>query len=406
MRNPRPDNPATSPTGAGAGRVLLGVTGGIAAYKACELVRLLVKAGHAVRVVMTRAAAEFVGPLTFATLTGHPVALDAFGPEGWRMEHLELARWADAMVVAPATADVLAKLASGAADDLLSTTHLAFDRELLVAPAMNATMWSHPAVVENRRRLEARGVGFVGPREGETACGETGIGPMAEPAEIAARVAATLARTHDLAGRQVLVTAGPRFLSNPSTGQMGIELAREAARRGARVCLVHGPLSGGPPPSDIPAAAVINAQQMYDAVMERVASADVFIGAAAVSDFRPVAPSASKIKKEGRRTWTLELERAPDILEAVGRQRRPHQVVVGFALETRDLIRSARKKLQEKRADLIVANGAGEGERPFGDRESHVFLVGARGEPSELPLQSKRLVAQAVFDRVKGLLDG
>ncbi len=393
---------------------MLGVTGGIAAYRACELARLLVKSGKEVRVVMTEAATKFVAPLTFATLTGAPVAVDGFGPSAWKMEHIELGRWAELFVIAPATADVLAKLAGGEAEELLSTTHLAFEGELLLAPAMNTAMWRHPAVVENCRRLSERGARFVGPREGELACGETGVGPMADPGDIVEEIESMLTAASGFEGRRVLVTAGPtveyidpvRYLSNPSTGLMGIELAREAARRGAEVCLVHGPLAGSGLPGGIPAEPVVSAQQMYEAVMRRIPQADVFIGAAAVSDFRPVRPSAEKLKKEGKRGLTLELERSPDILQAVGRARRPGQVVVGFALETGELLTEARKKLASKRADLIVANAVGAEGAPFGSSSHSILLVPARGEPARLPPQNKRRVAGAVLDRVKTLLDG
>lgn len=404
----------TAPPDTARRKVLLGVGGGIAAYKSCELVRHLIARGHAVRVVMTRRATEFVTPLTFAALSGHPVGLDGFGAEAFRMEHIELARWSDAMAIAPATADLLSKLAAGAADELLTATYVTFDREVLAAPAMNRTMWQHPATQANCRRLEARGVRLIGPRDGDLACGEVGPGAMAEPEEIAREIEALLGPGRDLTGRRVLVTAGPtmeyldpvRYLANPSSGLMGLELAREAVARGATACVVHGPLPGGWRPAGVTTESVTSAQEMYDAVMARLADADVFIGAAAVSDFRPARRSAQKLKKGGRTQFTLKLVATPDILAAAGRARRPGQVIVGFALESGDLLANAAAKLAAKRADLIVANGVTDDGFPFGSRDTRVVLLGAGGCARELPRMSKRLVARAVLDEVRGLLGG
>lgn len=347
-------------------RILLGVSGGIAAYKACDLVRRLRETGAEVRVVMTEAAAAFVTPLTFQALSGHPVHRnlpDADAEAG--MGHIRLARWPDAILIAPATADTLARLALGRADDLLATLCLASTAPLALAPAMNHAMWSHPATQANRETLASRGAHIWGPAEGGLACGETGAGRMLEPAALAARLAGLFA-PGTLAGVTVLITAGPtrealdpvRFLSNRSSGRMGYAVAAAAAEAGARVILVSGPAALDAPPK-VMRVSVESAAQMHAAVLERVAQADIFIGAAAVADYTVERPAVHKIKK-GPDPWVLRLARTPDILAEVAARARP-PFSVGFAAETERLIENARAKRMAKGLDMVAANRVGEG---------------------------------------------
>jgi len=339
------------------------VTGGIAAYKACELTRLLVKEGHEVRVVMTDAATRFIAPLTFQALSGrlvHTAWLDATAEAG--MGHIELARWADAVVVAPASADFMAKLAHGLADDLLSTLCLATSAPLYLAPAMNRLMWQHPATQANGAVLQSRGAMLLGPAEGEQACGETGAGRMLEPAEI-------IALLHGkglLYGVRVTLTAGPtrepidpvRVLSNRSSGRMGFALAAAAREAGAEVRLITGPVAL-PTPSGVVRSDVETAEQMHKAVLEALPHTDIFIAAAAVADYRPAQAASHKIKKHAA-ALSLELERTPDILAAVATAS-PRPFCVGFAAETEDLLSNARTKLKNKRLDMIAANRVDQG---------------------------------------------
>ncbi|MDZ7804786.1 MAG: bifunctional phosphopantothenoylcysteine decarboxylase/phosphopantothenate--cysteine ligase CoaBC [Thiohalophilus sp.] len=344
--------------------ILLGVTGSIAAYKAADLVRRLREAGAEVRVVMTDGACEFVTPMTFQAVSGQPVhrhLLDADAEAA--MGHIELARWADAIVVAPASADFLARLVQGRADDLLSTVCLASEVPLAVAPAMNAHMWANPATVDNIRTLQKRGVLLIGPEEGEQACGDVGAGRMSEPATIVMQVQ-ELFSTGSLTGKTVLITAGPtreaidpvRYLSNHSSGKMGFALAEAAAEAGARVILVSGPVSLATP-AHVERIDVVSAGQMHESVMARAEQADIFIATAAVADYRPVQILEQKIKKDPV-SLSLELEKTPDILAGV-KQRHPRLFCVGFAAETTDLARYARAKLQEKRLEMVVANPVG-----------------------------------------------
>ncbi|OOG25713.1 bifunctional 4'-phosphopantothenoylcysteine decarboxylase/phosphopantothenoylcysteine synthetase [Thioalkalivibrio denitrificans] len=378
-------------------RILLGVTGGIAAYKACELTRRLRDAGAEVRVVMTRAATEFVTPLTFQALSGQPVRSALFDPEAEAgMDHIALARWADAILVAPATADFLARLAQGRADDLLATLCLAGDAPLCVAPAMNRVMWANPATQANVRTLKERGVRVLGPGEGDQACGETGEGRMLEVPDLISALDTVFA-TGALAGLSVLITAGPtrepldpvRYLTNRSSGKMGYALARAAREAGARVTLVSGPTAIAPPPG-VECVHVETAQQMHEAVMSRVAQAQVFVATAAVADYRPASIADQKIKKDAARR-SLELERNPDILAAVAAlPQRP--LVVGFAAETQDLERNARAKLMKKGLDLIAANDVSGG-RGF-DADDNALTLLWPGGGTTLPLQSKEQLAR------------
>ncbi len=345
-------------------RILLGVTGGIAAYKACELTRLLIKAGCEVRVAMTRAATEFVTPLTFQALSGSPVhttLLDEAAEAG--MGHIELARWADAVLVAPASADFMARLAHGMADDLLATLCLATEAPLFLAPAMNRVMWANSATQANRTLLETRGVTLLGPAEGDQACGETGAGRMLEPSEVVTALR-TRGATGPLAGVRVTVTAGPtrepidpvRVLSNRSSGRMGFAVAAAARAAGAEVALIAGPVAL-PTPAGVTRIDVETAADMHHAVLERLPATDLFIAAAAVADYRPAAAATHKMKKNAA-ALALELVRTPDILAEVSAHA-PRPFCVGFAAETDDLLDNARGKLAAKSLDMIAANRVG-----------------------------------------------
>ena len=392
--------------------VILGVGGGIAAYKSCEIVRLLVKGGADVRVVMTPNATRFVGPLTFQALSGHPVLVDLLDPASdASYGHLELARRANLLLVVPATADLLARLRAGMGDDAVTTTALACTCPVLVAPAMNTRMWEGAAVQENLAGLRERGWHVVGPSSGELADGDVGEGRLADPAEIAAAVARILG-PRDLSGRRVLVTAGPtrepldpvRHLSNPSTGRMGFEVARAAARRGADVLLVSGPTSLRDP-DGVRVVRVATAEEMAAAVLGAAEVQDLIVAAAAVSDYRPRDPSPSK-KKKGDGPETLVLERTPDILATVGERlagRARSPVVVGFAAETDDVVANAREKLVRKRCDLVVANAVGAPGAGFGGERNRVSIV----DPSQVEEVegTKGAVADAILDRAVPLLD-
>lgn len=399
-----------------ARRVLLVVGGGVAAYKACGLARELGRAGCRVRAVLTRAATEFVTPLSFEALTGEPAFHALFTPRLGPMEHIELARWAELMVVAPATADLMARLAHGLADDLATTTALAFTGPVLVAPAMNPAMWAHPATRANAGVLAGRGVVLAGPAAGETACGEEGPGRMLEPEDLAARALGLLARAGaagPLAGRRVLITTGPtrefldpaRFLSNPSTGRMGFRLAEAFRAAGARVALVRGPTGLAPPPvdEDVP---VVSAADMHAAVMARFAGSDVFVAAAAVADWTPrVRSDVKEAKSPG--PLAVELVRTRDILADCGAARRPDQVLVGFAAETDGVIAKGDAKRVRKRCDLLVANRIGaEGTGFGGERDEAAVLGEGEALPAGLGVWTKEELAREVVRRVAALLAG
>lgn len=386
--------------------IVLGVTGSIAAYKAGEVIRRLRDHGAEVRVVMTRAAGEFVTPLTFQALSGHPVhehLLDTRAEAG--MGHIQLARWADAILIAPASADFLARLRIGRADDLLMAVCLASDVPLAVAPAMNHKMWSDPATEDNIRVLRSRGVLIFGPESGEQACGDTGPGRMQEPTQLVGQLAEVF-ETGALAGLHVLVTAGPtqeaidpvRYLSNHSSGKMGYAVAAAAFEAGARVTLVSGPVCL-PVPDGLQHVPVVSAQEMYDAVMPRMEDVDIYIGAAAVADYRPEAIVPSKIKKDAD-TLTLNLVRNPDILASVKR-RYPASFCVGFAAETDNLEHHARNKLHDKGIDLIAANWVGDqaGGAGFGSDDNALRLVWREGE-LELPLAPKNKLARELIGHI------
>jgi len=384
-------------------RILMGVTGGIAAYKSADLVRRLRDAGAEVRVVMTRSATEFITPLTLQAVSGHPVhqrLLDTDAEAG--MGHIELARWADAVLVAPASANFLARLAQGRADDLLSALCLATGAPVAVAPAMNQQMWNNTATQSNMALLKKNAIRIFGPAEGSQACGEIGPGRMLEPLELVT-LASALFATGELDGQTVLVTAGPtweaidpvRGLTNRSSGKMGYAVAEAAAEAGARVILVSGPTSL-PDPERVRTLRVESAQQMHDTVHKHAAEADIFIGVAAVADYRPTRTADRKIKKIDA-GMTLELERTPDILASVAALR-PAPFTVGFAAETEDLEQHARAKLENKKLDLVAANRVGT-DTGFASDDNSLLLVDGDGV-TELPIQPKTKLARELIHHI------
>lgn len=388
--------------------IVLGVTGGIAAYKACDLTSRLVKAGAQVRVVLTEHACHFVPPLTFETLSGNPAYTDTFAPRA-EIEHIALSKWADAFVIAPATANCLAKLACGIGDDLLSTAALAMTAPLLIAPAMNANMWRHPATQANLQTLLSRGAKTVGPGVGRLACGDDDVGRMAEPGEIVEALDALLDPVRDFEGVRVLVTAGPtveridpvRYITNRSSGKMGYAVAEAARDRGAEVVLVSGPVSLAAP-AGVERVSVESSEQLCEAVLSRGEWADVVVQAAAPADFTPASVAEGKIKKTGA-GMTLVLKNTTDIAAELGRRKREGQVLVAFAAETDDVLKNARGKLARKNADMVVANDVSRADAGFGVDTNAVTLVTRDGEKA-LPLMQKRAVADAILDGVAALM--
>jgi phosphopantothenoylcysteine decarboxylase/phosphopantothenate--cysteine ligase len=393
-------------------RITLGVTGGVAAYKAAELVRRLQQDGFSVQVVMTRGAREFITPLTFAALTGQKVITDLFcGSEGAEanldsaIEHIAVAQRTDLLLVAPATADILAKFARGVAGDFLTTLYLATTAPVVVAPAMNVNMWNHLATQENVELLRKRGVKIVHPDEGYLACGMTGAGRLAGQEDIVAAVRTTLQWKRDLIGETVLVTAGPtcedldpvRYLTNRSSGKMGYAVAAVAARRGAKVLLISGP-TALETPEGVERVDVRSAEEMFDAVQERAGLSTIAILAAAVADYRPVQRHEEKIKKTDA-MLEIEFERTPDILASLAKQKN-QKIVVGFAAETERVAENARKKLDSKNVDLIVANDVTAEGAGF-DRDTNIVTLFSRdGRDLALPKLTKTEVAQRILDEV------
>jgi phosphopantothenoylcysteine decarboxylase/phosphopantothenate--cysteine ligase len=386
--------------------IVLGVSGGIAAYKAPELVRRLRDAGADVRVVLTPNAARFVSPLSLAAVSEHGVIVDQWGdPEKGGVDHIELARWADLLLIAPATANIIAKLAVGIADDALSTYAVAHRQEILVAPAMNTFMLLHPTVQQNLATLRARGIDIMEADAGLLACGDEGAGRMPDVPVIVERARQHF-RPRDLEGRRVLVTAGPtrepidpvRYISNRSSGKMGYALAEAASRRGAAVTLVSGPTSL-PEPGGVEVTRVTTAAQMHDAVMQRVASHQIVIKAAAVADFTPVATAQQKIKKEDGGDLTLTFRKNPDILAAIT-SASPRPFVVAFAAETESVEENAREKLVSKNADLIVANNVADPSIGFDSDQNEVQVIARDGTSTTISRAPKIVVANRILDLV------
>jgi len=399
-------------------KVLLGVTGCIGAYKAAEILRGLQRRGVQIRVVMTRHATEFVRPLTFEALSGQPVIVEMFDrPNYATIEHISVAREADLLLVAPATANTIAKFAHGVADDFLSTVYLSNTNPVLIAPAMNVEMWNHPATRANIGLLRERGVLFVEPGVGYQACGEVGMGRLAEPEEIVERALEILKsqtsdfKSQDFTGEHVMVTAGPtvedldpvRFITNRSSGRMGYAIAEAARDRGARVTLISGPVKLQPLPN-VETVNVRSTREMFEAVMGRIHDVTVFIGSAAVADFRPASRAAQKIKKDGRKTIAVELEETEDIIAAVGADpNRQGRVVAGFAAESQSLLEYAERKLREKRLDLIVANDITRADAGFDVETNAATILKRDGSRVELSLQSKRELADRLLDEIEKL---
>lgn len=386
--------------------ILLGITGSIAAYRAGDLARELMRQGHRVHVVMTRAATRLISPDTFAALTGNPVVVDVFDePVPGQIAHIELAQAADLVLIAPATAHTLARLALGLADDMLTTLALATRAPLLIAPAMNPAMWSHPATQAHVQTLLARGVAFIEPAYGIMACGDEGWGKLADTPTIVQAVQQRLQRAHDLQGVRVLITAGPthepidpvRFVGNRSSGKMGYALAEAALAHGATVTLITGP-TALTPPAGATVVRVQTAQQMHDAVQAHFDACDVFIAAAAVADYRPERVLTHKHKRTGT-GWTLRLVPNPDILASVA-QRKCNRLVIGFAAETDKALQHATEKLKRKNLDLIVVNNVLEPGSGFEVDTNRLTLLYADGRIEELPLVPKRACAERIIQAV------
>jgi phosphopantothenoylcysteine decarboxylase/phosphopantothenate--cysteine ligase len=390
--------------------IVLGVTGGIAAYKAAELVRLLVKEEANVYVVMTQNAQKFITPLTLQTLSGNPVITDLFTlVEEQNIGHIALADLAELIVILPATANIIGKIANGIADDFLSTMVMASKAPVLFAPSMNVNMWENRALQENIQTLLERGYHLIEPGEGELACHWYGKGRLAELNEVVERIE-DLFSEKDLKGEKILITTGPtqepmdpvRFITNRSSGKMGHALAKVARRRGAEVILVTGPTSLSLPRRDVKIVPVQTAEEMRRAVLTHVEECSAVIKAAAVSDFRPKAMSQQKLKK-GNASRSLELEKTEDILGEIGRKK-GDRILVGFAAETEDLITNARKKLMEKNLDLIVVNDVARAEAGFASDTNQVKILYPSGEVKDLPLMSKEKISQLILDEVVKLL--
>ncbi|MDD4751936.1 MAG: bifunctional phosphopantothenoylcysteine decarboxylase/phosphopantothenate--cysteine ligase CoaBC [Desulfitobacteriaceae bacterium] len=391
--------------------IAVGITGGIAAYKVAELVSRLTKKGYEVHVIMTASAQKFITPLTFRTLSGNPVITDMFDPSPlWNVQHVSLAEKADAFVVVPATANIIGKIANGLADDMLSTTVMAAQCPVVLAPAMNVHMWENPVVQSNIKKLEELGYRLVDPGVGRLACGTEGKGRLADIDCIEQALISLLEKPKDFFGKKVLVTAGPtreaidpvRYLTNHSTGKMGYEIARAAKERGAEVFLVSGPTNLADPEGVI-VERVVSAREMFRAVSDKYEQVDIVIKAAAVADYRPKQTSAEKIKKADGE-MSLTLERNPDILWELGRKK-DHQLLVGFAAETGNLIEFAQNKMERKNLDMIVANNVSEEGAGFGGVTNKVTILNRYGELKELPQMTKYDTAHAILDQIRLLAD-
>ena len=390
--------------------IVFGVTGGIAAYKSCEAVSRLKKLGATVCVIMTKNATEFVAPMTFETLSNQPCVVDTFArPERWEVEHVSLAKRADLFVIAPATANIMAKLAHGIADDMLSTTCLATRAPMLIAPAMNTGMWENVATQENLKILQARGMHFVGPEGGYLACGDVGAGRMSEPAQIVERCVQLLTAARDMQGLRVLVTAGPtcenidpvRFITNRSSGKMGYALAEAALRRGAQVTLVTGPVSLTPPQG-----AQVEPVRTTEALLQRMLALapeqDIVIQAAAPADYRAQQIAPQKLKKQGDGALTLTFVPTPDVAKAVGEGKHDGQILVGFAAETETAVENARKKLDSKHLDMIVANDVTQPGAGF-DVDTNIATIITHQQAESLPIMTKKALADEILTRALAL---
>ncbi|MGA9627886.1 MAG: bifunctional phosphopantothenoylcysteine decarboxylase/phosphopantothenate--cysteine ligase CoaBC [Bryobacteraceae bacterium] len=383
-------------------KIILGVGGGIAAYKSAELARLLMQDGHAVQAVMTRAAQEFISPLTFAALTGRKTLTDLFAIES-AIEHIAVAQENELMAIAPATADLIARLAHGLADDFLTTLYLAFTGPVVLAPSMNSNMWLHPATQANLETLRRRGHRIVEPESGYLACGMTGPGRLADPAAIVEAIERESRRRRDMEGETVLITAGPtqepldpvRYISNRSSGKMGYALAEAAAARGARVILISGPVHLAPP-RGVEVIPVRTAAEMRQKVLDNLAPAGIVVKAAAVADFHLSKVPEQKVKKTAARL-SLELDPTPDILAELGRKK-GDRLLIGFAAETQNLHQESRRKLESKNCDMIVGNLVGGSETGFESDENEVVLALSTGELVTLPRAPKREIADRIFD--------
>ena len=399
--------------------VALGVCGGIAAYKAVEVLRGLQKAGCTVRVAMTRRACEFVQPLTFRALSGNHVIVDDYAPDNPDpIAHITFSQTVDLMIVAPATANIIAKFANGVADDFLSSTYLACTAPVLIAPAMNTTMWEHPATQRNLERLRADGVHFIAPDAGEMACGTIGPGRLSEPERIVAAALEILGSSKstqlkDLSGERLLITTGAtreeidpvRFISNRSSGKMGFALAEAALRRGAEVTVVSG-ITTATPPDGVRIVNALSAEEMSQVVARECAGASVFIGAAAIADYRPVQRADQKIKKSND-SMTLTLERTPDVLSQVAASRANGLLIVGFAAETENVVENAKEKMRAKKLDAIVANDVTRPDSGFDSATNAITIITGNGnEIVELPVLSKRDAADRILDAIVKLRSG
>jgi phosphopantothenoylcysteine decarboxylase/phosphopantothenate--cysteine ligase len=393
--------------------VVLGITGGIAAYKAADLVSRLMKLGIKVHVIMTEHACEFITPLTLQTLSQNQVAVDTFAaPQVFEVEHISLAKKADVLLIAPATANIIAKLAIGLADDMLTTTALATQAPLLLAPAMNTVMWQHPATQKNLETLVSRGAKTIGPDGGMLACGDVGAGRMSEPVDIVNAVLALFEQKQDLAGKCVLVTAGPtredldpvRFLANRSSGKMGYAIAKAALDRGAEVTLVSGPVSIQAS-SGVNLVKVTSTQDLYDTMQSLAPEQDIIIQAAAPADYKARAVSDQKIKKQPDGGLTLDLVQTQDVAKAIGENKKPGQVFVGFAAETEKGEENARKKLSSKKLDMIALNDVTQKGAGF-DVDTNVLTLISESRTLELPLMSKEDAADKLLDEVMKFMPG
>lgn len=389
--------------------VVLGVTGSIAAYKIANLASALVKLGADVNVIMTKNATNFINPITFETLTSNKCLVDTFDRNfQFNVEHVALAKRADIFMVAPASANVIAKMAHGIADDMLTTTILAAKCKKLVSPAMNTNMFENQIVQDNLETLKKYGFEIIDPASGYLACGDTGAGKMPEPDVLLAYILREIGHEHDLAGKRVLVTAGPteeaidpvRFITNHSTGKMGYAIAKVSMERGAEVTLVSGPVSIEPP-MFVDVVNIRSAAEMAEAVKSRAADCDIIIKSAAVADYRPINVAAEKIKKKDGEGSTIELERTEDILSYLGEHKKESQFICGFSMETENMLENSKKKLDKKKVDMIVANNLRTQGAGFGTDTNVVTLI-TKDEARELPIMSKDDVAQAIFDTILG----